>query len=66
MKLALHVIHFQINRNINKLLPKDISSFDDISDEFEFYKTEKEEDYMIFKNDVIIIFQSHFQAYFIL
>ena len=30
-----------------------------------FYKTETEEDYMIFKNDVIIIFQSPspFQAY---
>ena len=53
-----NTIRSQINRNINKLLPKDISSFDDIPDKCKFYKTETEEDYMIFKNDVIIIFQS--------
>ena len=57
-----NTIRSQINRNINKLLPKDISSFDDIPAECQFYKTETDEDYMIFKNNVIIIFQSPFQA----
>ena len=57
-----NTIRSQINRNINKLLPKDISSFDDIPDEYEFYKTETKENYMKFKNDVIILFQSPFQA----
>ena len=60
-----NTIRSQINRNTNKLLQKDISSFDDIPDKSEFNKTETEEDYMIFENDDIIIFQSPspFQAY---
>ncbi|KAG4089293.1 hypothetical protein H8356DRAFT_1432007 [Neocallimastix lanati (nom. inval.)] len=56
-------IRSQIIRNINKQFPPNIKSFDDIPIESEYYKTKRNENFMIFKNTDIIIFQSPFQAY---
>ncbi|KAG4081268.1 hypothetical protein H8356DRAFT_1439119 [Neocallimastix lanati (nom. inval.)] len=56
-------IRSQIIRNINKQFPLNIKSFDDISIESEYYKTKRNENFMIFKNTDLIIFQSPFQAY---
>ncbi|KAG4089038.1 hypothetical protein H8356DRAFT_1432268 [Neocallimastix lanati (nom. inval.)] len=53
----------QIIRNINKQFPLNIKSFDDIPIESEYYKTKRNENFMIFKNTDLIIFQSPFQAY---
>ncbi|KAG4090613.1 hypothetical protein H8356DRAFT_1409886 [Neocallimastix lanati (nom. inval.)] len=53
----------QIIRNINKQFPPNIKSFDDIPIESEYYKTKRNENFMIFKNTDLIIFQSPFQAY---
>ncbi len=55
-------IKSQISRNINKQLPPDVTSFDEIPDESEYYKTTRDEDFMIFKDSNLIIFQSPFQA----
>ncbi len=55
-------IRSQITRNIDKQLPSSITTFDEIPDESEFFKTERNEDFMIFKNSNIVIFQSPFQA----
>ena len=55
-------IKSQINRNMNKNLPSDINSFDDIPEKSEYYYTERNENFMIFKNDKLIVFQSPFQA----
>ncbi|ORY16843.1 hypothetical protein LY90DRAFT_517677 [Neocallimastix californiae] len=56
-------IRSQIIRNINKQFPPNIKSFDDIPIESEYYKTKRNENFMIFKNTYLIIFQSPFQAY---
>ncbi|KAL6628842.1 hypothetical protein LY90DRAFT_511089 [Neocallimastix californiae] len=56
-------IRSQIIRNINKQFPTNIKSFDDIPIESEYYKTKRNENFMIFKNTDLIIFQSPFQAY---
>ncbi|KAL6617412.1 hypothetical protein U3516DRAFT_797130 [Neocallimastix sp. 'constans'] len=56
-------IRSQIIRNINKQFPPNIKSFDDISIESKYYKTKRNENFMIFKNTDLIIFQSPFQAY---
>ncbi|KAL6618465.1 hypothetical protein U3516DRAFT_747155 [Neocallimastix sp. 'constans'] len=50
-------------RNINKQFPPNIKSFDDIPIESKYYKTKRNENFMIFKNTDLIIFQSPFQAY---
>ncbi|ORX52493.1 hypothetical protein BCR32DRAFT_251807 [Anaeromyces robustus] len=55
-------IRSQILRNINKQIHTDITTFDEIPNESIYYKTERGEDFMIFKNPNIIIFQSPFQA----
>ncbi|ORX76414.1 hypothetical protein BCR32DRAFT_284173 [Anaeromyces robustus] len=55
-------IRSQILRNINKQIHTDITTFDEIPNELIYYKTERGEDFMIFKNPNIIIFQSPFQA----
>jgi len=55
-------IRTQIIRSQNKQLPPDITTFDEIPEESEYYKTESGDDFMIFKNPNIIIFQSPFQA----
>ena len=51
-----------MSRKITKILHEDIETFEDIPDESEYYKTEKNEDFMIYKDYDIIIFQSPFQA----
>ncbi|KAG4097815.1 hypothetical protein H8356DRAFT_1425223 [Neocallimastix lanati (nom. inval.)] len=56
-------IRSQIIKNINKQFPPNIKSFDDIPIESEYYKTKRNENFMIFKNTDLIIFQSPFQAY---
>ncbi|ORY78728.1 hypothetical protein LY90DRAFT_500917 [Neocallimastix californiae] len=56
-------IRSQIIGNINKQFPLNIKSFDDIPIESEYYKTKRNENFMIFKNTDLIIFQSPFQAY---
>ncbi|OUM69834.1 hypothetical protein PIROE2DRAFT_66779, partial [Piromyces sp. E2] len=55
-------IRFQITRNINKQLPPDIETFEKIPDESKYYKTKRGENFMIFKNHNLAIFQSPFQA----
>ncbi|KAG4093435.1 hypothetical protein H8356DRAFT_1428721 [Neocallimastix lanati (nom. inval.)] len=59
-------IRSQIIRNINKQFPPNIKGFDDIPIESEYYKTKRNENFMIFKNTDLIIFQSPFQAYLFL
>jgi len=49
-------------RDLNKHLPPDIKSFDEIPDVSEYYKTKGDKEFKIFKNDNLIIFQSPFQA----
>ncbi|KAG4084205.1 hypothetical protein H8356DRAFT_1436396 [Neocallimastix lanati (nom. inval.)] len=56
-------IRSQIIRNINKQFPPNIKSFDDIPIESKYYKTKRNENFMIFKNTDLIIIQSLFQAY---
>ncbi|KAL6632784.1 hypothetical protein U3516DRAFT_734720 [Neocallimastix sp. 'constans'] len=56
-------IRSQIIRNINKQFPPNIKSFDDIPIESKYHKTKRNENFMIFKNTDLIIFQSPFQAY---
>ncbi|KAG4099871.1 hypothetical protein H8356DRAFT_1423473 [Neocallimastix lanati (nom. inval.)] len=56
-------IRSQIIRNINKQFPPNIKSFDDIPIESKYYKTKRNESFIIFKNTDLIIFQSPFQAY---
>jgi len=53
-------IKSQISRYIKKQLPPDISKFNEIPDESEYYINERDENFMIFKNSNIIIFQSSF------
>jgi len=55
-------IRSQIARNINKKIPPDVTTFDTIPNESKYYKTERNENFMIFKNSNIIIFQSPFQT----
>ncbi|OUM58212.1 hypothetical protein PIROE2DRAFT_16586 [Piromyces sp. E2] len=55
-------IESQITRNINKQLTPDIETFEEIPDESKYYKTERSENLMIFKNHNLAIFQSPFQA----
>ncbi|KAL6598903.1 hypothetical protein U3516DRAFT_846173 [Neocallimastix sp. 'constans'] len=44
------------------MLPSDIATFDKISNESKYYKTKRDENFMIFKNHNLIVFQSPFQA----
>ncbi|KAL6594119.1 hypothetical protein LY90DRAFT_514325 [Neocallimastix californiae] len=55
-------IKSQISRNLNKKLPSNVTTFAEISSESEYYKTKRGENFMIFKNSNLIIFQSPFQA----
>ena len=59
---ALNIIQLksQISRYIKKQLPPDISKFNEIPDESEYYINERDENFMVFKNSNIIIFQSSF------
>ncbi|OUM58866.1 hypothetical protein PIROE2DRAFT_15766 [Piromyces sp. E2] len=53
-------IKSQIKRNINKYLSSKIKKLDEIPNESIYYKTERNENFMIFKNPNLIIFQSPF------
>ncbi|KAG4096695.1 hypothetical protein H8356DRAFT_1679940, partial [Neocallimastix lanati (nom. inval.)] len=55
-------IKSQISRYIKKQLPPDLSKFIEIPDESEYYINERDENFMIFKNSNIIIFQSPFKT----
>ena len=46
----------------NKVLPKEINSFEEIPHESEYFYTKDDKEFMIFKNNKIIIFQSPNQA----
>ncbi|ORY81110.1 hypothetical protein LY90DRAFT_500205 [Neocallimastix californiae] len=56
-------IKSQIIRDINKQLPPNISSFEEIPEKHYLYITKQNENFMIFKNRNVIIFQSPFQAF---
>ncbi|KAL6612234.1 hypothetical protein U3516DRAFT_798651 [Neocallimastix sp. 'constans'] len=49
--------------SLHNHLEKEIDVFDDIPIESKYYKTKRNENFMIFKNTDLIIFQSPFQAY---
>eukprot|EP00833_Pecoramyces_ruminatium_P010053 jgi/Orpsp1_1/1184085/evm.model.c7180000087964.1 len=55
-------IRTQMMRTMNKQYPPNIKTFDEIPDESEYFKTIRGEDFMIFKNSNVVIFQSPFQA----
>jgi len=55
-------IESQVTRNRRKQFPPDITTFDEIPNESIFYKTKKDENFKIFKNHDLIVFQSPFQA----
>jgi len=52
----------QVTRSRRKQLPPDITTFDEIPNESNYYKTKRDENFMIFKNNDLIVFQSPFQA----
>ena len=56
-----NTIRTQIIRSQNKQLPPDITTFEEIPEESVYYKTENSDNFMIFKNPNLIIFQSPFQ-----
>ena len=62
MCLEYDTVRSQITRNINKKKTPEVRAFDTSPNESEYYKAEKNENVMIFKNSNIIIFQSPFQA----
>jgi len=53
-------IKSQISRNLNKKLPSNVTTFAEIPNEFEYYKTKRGENFMIFKNSNLIKYQSPF------
>ncbi|KAL6611904.1 hypothetical protein U3516DRAFT_870945 [Neocallimastix sp. 'constans'] len=55
-------IKSQVTRSRRKQLPPDITTFDEIPNESKYYKTKRDENFMIFKNNDLIVFQSLFQA----
>ncbi|KAG4107787.1 hypothetical protein H8356DRAFT_1416198 [Neocallimastix lanati (nom. inval.)] len=55
-------IKSQVTRSRRKQLLPDITTFDEIPDESKYYKTKRDENFMIFKNNDLIVFQSPFQA----
>jgi len=52
----------KITREINKQLPPNVIKFDEIPGESKYYKTVRNENFMIFKNTNLIIFHSPFQV----
>jgi len=55
-------IKSQVTISRRKQLPPDITTFDEIPNESKYYKTKRNENFMIFKNNDLIVFQSPFQA----
>ncbi|KAG4100654.1 hypothetical protein H8356DRAFT_1386263, partial [Neocallimastix lanati (nom. inval.)] len=56
------IIKFQKTRNINKQLSPDVITFNEIPDKSKYYKTERNENFMIFKNLNLLILQFSFQT----
>jgi len=56
-------IKSQIIKDINKQLPPNISSFEKIPEKHYLYITKQNKNFMIFKNQNVVIFQSPFQAF---
>jgi len=54
-------IKSQVTRRRRKQLPPDITTLDEIPNESKYYKTKRDENFMIFKNNDLIAFQSPFQ-----
>ncbi|KAG4090820.1 hypothetical protein H8356DRAFT_953975, partial [Neocallimastix lanati (nom. inval.)] len=52
----------QVTRSRRKQLPPNITAFDEIPNKSKYYKTKRDENFMIFKNNDLIVFQSTFQA----
>jgi len=55
-------IKSQVTRSRRKQLPPDITTFDEIPNESKYYKTKRDENFMIFKNNDLIVFQFPFPA----
>jgi len=55
-------IKSQVTRSRRKQLPPDITTFDEIPNESRYYKTKRDENFMIFKNNDLFVCQSLFQA----
>ncbi|KAG4091132.1 hypothetical protein H8356DRAFT_1408380 [Neocallimastix lanati (nom. inval.)] len=55
-------IKSQVTISRRKQLPPDITTFDEIPNESKYYKTKRDENFMIFKNNDLIVFQSPFQT----
>ena len=53
-------IKSQVTRSRRKQLPPDITTFDEIPNESKYYKTKRDENFMIFKNNDLIVFYSPF------
>ena len=47
-----------IYRNINKNIPKDVENLSDLPEESEYYQTISGGNFLIYKNDHIVIFMS--------
>jgi len=60
--ISYNSVRTQMVRTMKKQYPSDVKTFDEIPDESDYFKTERKEDFMIFKNSDIVIFQSPFQA----
>jgi len=61
-----NTIKSQKSRNENRQLLLDVKIFDEIPNESEYYKTKRNENFVIIKNSNIIIFQSPFKIELIL
>jgi len=55
-------VRTQMMRTMNKHYPINIKTFEEIPGESIFFKTLRDEVFMIFKNSNVVIFQSPFQA----
>jgi len=53
-------IKSQVIRSRRKQLPPGITTFDEIPNESKYYKTKSDENFMIFKNNDLIVFYSPF------
>jgi len=49
-------IKSQVTRSRRKQLPPDITIFDEIPNESKYYNTKRDENFMIFKNNDLIVF----------
>ncbi|OUM66343.1 hypothetical protein PIROE2DRAFT_6490 [Piromyces sp. E2] len=55
------ITQIQMMRTLNKQYPSNIKTFDEIPDESKIFKIIRDEDFIIFKNPNVVIFQSSFQ-----